>query len=178
MYEVPLTHEQRIFAAKHHDIVYRYLKENHLSMDEFYDVIIFGYINAVRDYLTKVELQKYAFSTICWKAMSRCMSNYYQKQLRKMQNVEIISIHTTLDESKRPLEESIPASDNFLHQLELELLLHKLSKIITKQQMELLYLRNEGYALHEIANSQNLTIYRVRKQLAEARTILRALCNE
>lgn len=178
MCEVPLTHEQRIFAAKHHDLVYRYLKENHLSKDEFYDVVIFGYINAVRDYLTKPELQKYAFSTICWRAMSRCMSNYYQEQLRKLQDIEIVSIHTALNEGDLPLEDTIPSADNLLQQIEIELLFHKLAKIISKQQMEIVYLRNEGYALHEIASNQKLTIHRVRKQLAEAQAALRALCNE
>lgn len=178
MREAPLTPEQRIFAAKHHDLVYRYLKENHLSKDEFYDVVIFGYIYAVRDYLTKPELQKYAFSTICWRAMSRCMSNYYKEQLRKLQDIEIISIHTALDKGDLPLEDTIPSADNLLQQIEIKLLFHKLAKIFSKQQMEIIHLRNDGYALREIASNQKLTIYRVRKQLAEAQAALRALCNE
>ena len=178
MCEIPLTNEQRIFAAKHHDLVYRYLKENHLSKDEFYDVVIFGYINAVRDYLTKPELQKYAFSTICWRSMSRCVSNYYQERLRKLQDIEIVSIHTALNEGDLPLEDTIPSADNLLQQIEIELLFHKLANIISKQQMEIIYLRNEGYALHEIASNQKLTIHRVRKQLSEAQAALRALCNE
>ena len=41
--EVPLTKEQQAFATDHHGLVYKFLNENHLPEDEFYDVIIFGY---------------------------------------------------------------------------------------------------------------------------------------
>lgn len=42
--EVPLTKEQQAFATDHHGLVYKFLNENHLPEDEFYDVIIFGYL--------------------------------------------------------------------------------------------------------------------------------------
>jgi len=42
--EVPLNKEQQAFAADHHGLVYKFLNENRLPEDEFYDVIIFGYL--------------------------------------------------------------------------------------------------------------------------------------
>lgn len=48
--EVPLTKEQQTFATAHHSLVYKFLNENRLPEDEFYDVVIFGYLKAVRDY--------------------------------------------------------------------------------------------------------------------------------
>lgn len=62
--EVPLTDEQRDYAAEHHALVYKFLKDNHLPMDEFYDVVIFGYLRAVRRYLTEPALRQYKFTTI------------------------------------------------------------------------------------------------------------------
>lgn len=41
--EVPLTKEQQTFATAHHSLVYKFLNENRLPEDEFYDVVIFGY---------------------------------------------------------------------------------------------------------------------------------------
>lgn len=41
--EVPLTKEQQEFAAEHHGLVYKFLNDNHLPDDEFYDVVIFPY---------------------------------------------------------------------------------------------------------------------------------------
>ena len=48
--EVPLTKEQQAFATDHHGLVYKFLNENHLPEDEFYDVVVFAYLKAVKDY--------------------------------------------------------------------------------------------------------------------------------
>ena len=50
--EIPLTPEQRLFAEENHNLVYKFLAENHLPRDEFYDVVIFGYLRAVSRYFT------------------------------------------------------------------------------------------------------------------------------
>ena len=50
--EVPLTKEQQEFAAEHHGLVYKFLNDNHLPEDEFYDVVIFPYLKAVQDYFS------------------------------------------------------------------------------------------------------------------------------
>ena len=42
-----LTEEQKIFAEQHHMLVERFLWKNHLERAEFYDVVIFGYLEAV-----------------------------------------------------------------------------------------------------------------------------------
>ena len=75
--EVPLTDEQRDYATEHHALVYKFLKDNHLPMDEFYDVIIFGYLRAVKRYLTEASLHQYKFTTIAWSCILRrrsCLS--------------------------------------------------------------------------------------------------------
>ena len=46
-----LTMEQKEYAAEHHNLVYRFLRLNRLDESEFYDVVIFGYLKAVREYL-------------------------------------------------------------------------------------------------------------------------------
>ena len=51
--EVPLTKEQQAFATDHHGLVYKFLNENHLPEDEFYDVVVFAYLKAVKDYYTE-----------------------------------------------------------------------------------------------------------------------------
>ena len=40
--EVPLNKEQQAFAADHHGLVYKFLNENRLPEDEFYDVMSSG----------------------------------------------------------------------------------------------------------------------------------------
>ena len=62
--EVPLTKEQQAFATDHHGLVYKFLNENHLPEDEFYDVVVFAYLKAVKDYFNSPSAQKFSFSTI------------------------------------------------------------------------------------------------------------------
>ena len=57
--EVQLNKEQQAFAADHHGLVYKFLNENRLPEDEFYAVILFGYLRAVYRYFNEPKLQKY-----------------------------------------------------------------------------------------------------------------------
>lgn len=72
-----LTEEQKIFAEQNHMLVERFLWMNHLERAEFYDVVIFGYLEAVQEYLEKPELSKYPFSSIAWRKMRYSMINEY-----------------------------------------------------------------------------------------------------
>ena len=56
MQNIPLTPEQKTFAADNHGLVYKFLNENQLPEDEFYDVVIFGYLKAVKEYFSSVLL--------------------------------------------------------------------------------------------------------------------------
>ena len=46
----PMTQEEREFAEQKHDLVIDFLRYRRLPMDEFYDVVIFGYLSAVQQY--------------------------------------------------------------------------------------------------------------------------------
>ena len=43
----PMSQAQQLFAEEHHNLVYAFLKEKKLPEDEYYDVVIFGYLQAV-----------------------------------------------------------------------------------------------------------------------------------
>lgn len=43
----PMTTEEREFAEQEHQIVIDFLRCKRLPMDDFYDVVIFGYLSAV-----------------------------------------------------------------------------------------------------------------------------------
>lgn len=178
MCEIPLTHEQRIFAANHHDLVYKFLNKNGLSQDEFYDVVIFGYLTAVRRYLTLSNLGQYSFNTIAWQGMSGALNNYKRTMKYQKRSAEIVSLHYGKTNNGIPLEESIPARDDLMVQLEMKLLLHELASRLSKQQMDMIHLKSCGYGIRDIARSQNLSLQRAKELLEEVRIILLKLCNE
>lgn len=43
----PMTPAQQLFAEAHHNLVYAFLNEKKLPEDEYYDVVVFGYLQAV-----------------------------------------------------------------------------------------------------------------------------------
>lgn len=178
MSDIPLTPEQRLFATEHHDLVYAFLNSKHLSETEFYDVIIFGYLDAVCDFLARKDLQRYSFSTIAWRDMARCLSNYYRDQQRQKRTATVISIHVPRYDNGLPLEETIESPDELMRQLETRLLLHDLASRVSRQQMDMVRLRGSGYSDRDIARKHNVSMDQVRKLLNEVRLTLKALCYE
>ena len=170
--EVPLTPEQCLFASEHHSLVYKFLNENHLPIDEFYDVVIFGYLRAVSRYFNEPELQQYSFTTIAWRRMSACIS----EQRRPKHNADVISLHIKPSEDGLSLEETIAAPNPYMRQLEEQLLLHDLAKRVSKQQMNIVHLKSCGYNNRDIARRQNTTMKRVQELLEEVHSVLLEIC--
>ena len=60
-----MTQEDREFAEQHHGLVLDFLLHKYLPLDDFYDVVIFGYLSAVQQYFrnppTGVEFKAMAF---------------------------------------------------------------------------------------------------------------------
>lgn len=174
--EVPLTKEQQEFATTHHGLVYKFLNENHLPEDEFYDVVIFPYLNAVKDYFSSPTAQKFSFSTIATRQMKFRLCDYYRTQSRRRSNMEVLSLHVGLYSDGVPLEDSIPAHDALMQQLETELLLHDLAGRVSKQQMDIVNLKKDGYGIREIARTQKVPMRRIKELLAEVHAVLLELC--
>lgn len=178
MCEIPLTLEQKKFASDHHDLVYKFLHDRHLPIDEFYDIVIFGYLNAVKRYFSRTDLHVYTFATLSWKLMTQSLTDYYKEQLCQKRNAEELSLHTLSCTDDLPFEDALPASDNYMQQLEFTLLLHDLAKRVSKQQMDIVRMRSSGYNLQDIANRQNTSTKRIRKLLEEVRCVLLEICHE
>ncbi len=176
--DIPLTPEQSRFAANHHDIVYKFLQKRRLPEDEFYDVVIFGYLRAVRRFFNEERLQYYEFTTIAWSCMEADFLNYLKKQRRRKYAVEIVSLHAGLFEDDPPLEETIIAPDDLIHQMGTELLLHDLARQVSKEQMDIVHMRSNGYNLQDIASHQNTSTKHIRKLLKDVQNVLMELCNE
>lgn len=61
----PMTPAQQLFAEAHHNLVYAFLNEKKLPEDEYYDVVVFGYLQAVMDYTSQGQSSRFSFATGC-----------------------------------------------------------------------------------------------------------------
>ncbi len=97
----PLTTEERAFAAENHKLVHRYLVDRKLAKDDWYDVIVFSYLQAVKKWFARPDLRKYRFSTIAWNAMRGAVGNEMEKQGRRIQTIS--------------LDEALAGTEGFTH---------------------------------------------------------------
>ena len=169
-----LTEEQKIFAEQHHMLVEQFLWKKHLERSEFYDVVIFGYLEAVQEYLEKPELSKYPFSSIAWRKMKYCMINEYIYRNCPKRNAPM----GTYREDYEPAlsREQVSEQMNCIaRELEHRALLQQLMFHMTVKEKEVVCMRAAGYTYREIAEHCSITIRGVSARLIRMRKRFRAL---
>ena len=169
MKDIPLTPEQRVFAEKNHNLLLQFLRKRELSIQDYYDVVVFGYLKGVRDYLSKEYLQRYSFSTICWRSMLQSLSNYHRREKKQGQWIALESIHL--------LPQNLPAVHDLTEEMECRLLMHDLAAMITEEEIRIVRMRFQGHSIRKIAHDCNIPMREVKTHLDHAHTALKELCN-
>ena len=170
-----LTLEQKAFAAEHHNLIYGFLHCNKLNTDEFYDVIVLGYLRAVQDYCEHPELrEQYKFSTIAWRKMKDDMNNYNHKQTRRKHRARIVSLDAVMyNRESLFLEETVSEPDRLMEEFYAKLLWEEITTQISEEQADMLLMTANGYTTHEIAAMRNLKVSVIEGLLDDARESVR-----
>lgn len=169
-----LTEEQKIFAEQHHVLVEQFLWKNHLERAEFYDVVIFGYLEAVQEFLEKPELSKYQFSSIAWRKMKYCMINEFIYRNCPKRNAPMGTCHE--DDGHVISREQVSEQMNCVaRDLEHRVQLQQLMSHMTAKEKEVVCMRAAGYTYREIAEHCNITMRGVSARLIRMRKRFRAL---
>ena len=162
-------------------MVYGFLNANRLPEDDFYDVVVFGFLQAVKNYSDKPELAlKYAFSTIAWNSMKTSLSDYYQKQSRLKRKAAVIDFETVINDESGTLSlhEALAAPDWHTMDFETELLMAELASKVSKREMEIIRMKIDGYGIREIAKAHGMPMKSVKELLAGLRETVLAVCYE
>ncbi len=100
----PLTAEERAFAAdeRNYNLLDYYMYKRNLDKEEWYDILIIPYLNAVKKYHECERLQKYAFSTILFKTLNSAFSHHFisLRALKRTPKGGIFSLDCTLEGDK------------------------------------------------------------------------------
>lgn len=92
MTDFKLTERQQNFASIHHKVLEDFLRYRGLPFDEFYDVVVFRFLRAVKQYDENAKLRQYSFKTIAKNHMRSALSNYYAQQRRRNKNIQFLSL--------------------------------------------------------------------------------------
>lgn len=179
MAEITLTPEQKEFAERNHGLIYSFLNKNHLSQDEYYDIVVFGFLRAVRRYFEEDNLKKYTFSTVAWRSMESDLGNHFKSLSRTKRKGTPISINSVVyGDEYLTLIDVLAGPDPLMHDFETELMLHELASRVSRQQMRVIRMKADGYGIKEIARRQKTTIKTIQGLLEDARSAVLAVCYE
>ena len=96
---VSLTESEKHQAEENHNLVFSFLHRHGYNMENFYDVVIFGYLKAIQIYNRREDLRKnFRLPFICEQYMRSAMENY-----RRMENTQ----------KRKPAEKIISLDANY-----------------------------------------------------------------
>lgn len=100
-----LNDEERKFVEENHNLVYSFLRKNNLDIEEYYDIAIFGLIEAVKKY----NVSRGTFSTFAY----ICMLNKVRMEMRKVRsrNKGVKTISLDVKYEKISMGDLLPAPD-------------------------------------------------------------------
>ena len=139
----PMTQEEREFAEQKHDLVIDFLRFKHLSMDNFYDVVIFGYLSAVQQYFRNPPAGV-AFKVMAFRAMKDAVlreGEYHARAKRCGVTVGLDDVGGTLTDPRQDTERRVVS----------KVLLEQAAKVATPRENKIIELLVDGFALHEAA---------------------------
>lgn len=160
----PMTKHEREFAEENHMLVYRFLSANGLSEDEYYDIVIFGYLQAVQEYLAAKETQRYQFSTVAWRKMDCAVKDHRRYLESKKRSAFTVSIHDPVSEgSTRKWEDILHDDCNALKKIQAEMVLHSLA--LTPKERRITKMRQKGETMHSISKTEHMTFQQINSTL-------------
>ena len=77
----PLTELERSQATENHNLIYSFLHRHGYDVENFYDVVIFGYLKGIQTYNRRKDLRnKYQLAFICERYMSAEIGNHFRAE--------------------------------------------------------------------------------------------------
>lgn len=181
----PLTEEERIFAEKRHDLMYRYMRIHELDIDEWYDRLIIPYLQAVKKYHKYKKLQSYKFEQIFFRTLDSARSNYWRDLNRKKRCPEggvwsLEGLCSNNDYDDLDFYEIVSDKTAYLidelitAEFDARNLFNELEKM---QYKEIIALRLQGYDGKEIRHMMNIPQRKYQKMTREIKDIV-MMCME
>lgn len=155
-----LTEREQNFAEKYHGEVYKFLKYKKLDIDEYYDVVIMGYLKAVKDYCRKESARQYTFSAVATRAMLDCLYKYWRAEgaeKRKLNHIGIsLDENISEDGKESNLYEIVADERNAISDFETCEMIKSVCNALSDKGIEIVKMLLNGYNKTEIQRNCNL----------------------
>ncbi len=138
-------------------MIYSFLHSKSLSIDEFYDIVIFGYLRAIKKYFMNPEIWKYNFSTIVYREMNCELINYFEQNAKMETNV--------LDGEVAVRDENFDSN----------LFAYEIKNMVSDEDFLIVQARLNGMSIKEISEYFGYTYYETNKKLDFIKKMIRRL---
>lgn len=167
-----MTKQLDDFIEENHYLVEQYLRMKGLNVDDFYDVVIFRFMEAASEYLSKPQLrQKYDFKIIAFAEMKKALKDHYRKQNRLKRRGITVELTDAIQ---------LPAygysGEPYTDDMRIIHLLHEMEQRLSRPQMSIINMRVYGYSVREIASEKKLTMRYIEELLSSARPVIEEIC--
>jgi len=167
--EYVLSSAEREFAERNHKLVHEYLRNKKLDEREFYDVVIFAYLRAIRRYFINKNLGKYNFSTIAWRTMDAAVNSELKRKKSIFKSLE----EPITNDGKLRLVDTLGYEDNFEEKIVYNELLNTIKPYLKIKELRTLQRKAEGYKYSDIAKVERISSAGVKDRLYKSRNKLR-----
>jgi RNA polymerase sigma factor (sigma-70 family) len=169
-----LTKEESDFAALHHGLVGRFLRKYGYPFDEFYDVVVFGYLDAVRDFFeTEGLADKYAFSTLAFRNMRFRAFDCLRAKTGQKRKAIVLRYD---EDAYSDIRLGAPGDpERILLEKEDE---RMLCGALGPRGTEVIRLKASGYSVREIGKRLGISTKRVSGEIGGVRRVARAYARE
>lgn len=164
----PMTDEERDFAEQHHDMVYKFLRAHRLPEPEYYDVVIFGYLEAVqRNFRVFIEPEKRNFPALAKLCMGSAVRHelYSRWLLIRVANTTATSMDAPLlDDENLSFHDIVPDKTSYvMEEVENRDLIRRALNAASERELEVFALRCSGFSPAEISQILNISIHTTHK---------------
>lgn len=147
----PLTETEKKFAEENHNLIYSFLHRYGYSIEEYYDVVLFGYLKAVQIYHRREDLRgKYDFPFISWQYMRSEIGNHRRTESSAKRKTEETVL--SLDAERQQMENfynSVGGKSAEDDVMEKELLVYVLENL-TNVQRKIVQSKIDGFSNKEV----------------------------
>jgi RNA polymerase sigma-70 factor (ECF subfamily) len=170
-----MTTLQKQFAEEHQDTLFRFLSHKGLPVEDYYDIVIFGYLQAVQEYDENPALSRFQFSTIAWTKMSDCLSKHFSYENKPKRKAPTVSIHTYTSDGLA-LDEILPDRRKDLQaQTADRLFAMEVLSCLTETELQMVHLKADGLTCREIAEIFSTTVHSINGRFRRMRMRLTEL---
>lgn len=167
-----MTEEQRQLVEENHNLIYSFLQNYHLTIEDYYDLAAIGLCKAGKTY----DGDKASFSTYAYKCMfSAVMCDLRKKkQARTIPDYKMVYYQAELDDSDGGDTGSfmnyIPSGENVEENVLSEVIFDEYTDRLKERDKKIFSLFREGYKQREIGKMLGCSqaqVSRVKKKLCE-----------